>query len=87
MLRKFAFYACIVLATGFLVLSGKLFFEGEFFSSFLALLLSIYLGRVFWKNRENSPSPDTHIKCPDCKELVIKEANVCKHCGCRLIPQ
>lgn len=32
------------------------------------------------------PSPKTHIKCPDCKEPVLKEARVCKHCGCRLIP-
>lgn len=35
----------------------------------------------------NSPTPDTHVKCPDCAELVLKEARVCKHCGCRLIPQ
>ena len=31
------------------------------------------------------PSPDTHVKCPDCAELILKEAKVCKHCGCRLI--
>ena len=31
-------------------------------------------------------SPDTHVKCPDCKELILKEARVCKHCGCKLIP-
>lgn len=35
----------------------------------------------------NAPNPKTHIKCPDCKELILKEALVCKHCGCRLIPQ
>jgi hypothetical protein len=29
------------------------------------------------------PSPSTHVKCPDCRELV----RVCKHCGCRLVPQ
>jgi heme/copper-type cytochrome/quinol oxidase subunit 2 len=34
-----------------------------------------------------APSPDTHVKCPDCAELVLKEARVCKHCGCRLQPQ
>lgn len=33
------------------------------------------------------PTPDTHVKCPDCAELVLKEARVCKHCGCRLVPQ
>ena len=30
---------------------------------------------------------DTHVRCPDCKEFVYKEANVCKHCGRKLIPQ
>ncbi len=33
------------------------------------------------------PTPDTHVKCPDCAELVKREAKVCKHCGCKLIPQ
>jgi uncharacterized OB-fold protein len=34
-----------------------------------------------------APSAETHVKCPDCAELVRKEAKVCKHCGCRLVPQ
>lgn len=29
----------------------------------------------------------THVKCPDCAELVKAEAKVCKHCGCRLVPR
>jgi hypothetical protein len=33
------------------------------------------------------PSPDTHVRCPDCAELVRREARKCKHCGCALIPQ
>lgn len=32
-------------------------------------------------------TPETHIKCPDCAELIKKEAKVCKHCGCKLVPQ
>jgi hypothetical protein len=32
-------------------------------------------------------TPETHVKCPDCRELVLKEALVCKHCGCKLVPQ
>ena len=31
-------------------------------------------------------SPDTHIKCPDCRELVKKDARKCKHCGCTIMP-
>ena len=33
------------------------------------------------------PTPDTHVKCPDCRELVLKDARKCKHCGCSLIPE
>lgn len=33
------------------------------------------------------PTPETHVRCPDCRELILKEARKCKHCGCRLIPQ
>ena len=38
----------------------------------------------FFKSQSN---PDTHVKCPDCRELVFKDARKCKHCGCNLIPQ
>lgn len=37
--------------------------------------------------RNKVPSPDTHVKCPDCAELVKREARVCRHCGCKLVPQ
>jgi Na+/H+-dicarboxylate symporter len=36
---------------------------------------------------ETGPTPATHVKCPDCAELVLHQAKVCKHCGCKLIPQ
>ena len=39
------------------------------------------------KSKTVKPHPDTHVKCPDCKELVLREARVCKHCGCKLMPQ
>ena len=35
----------------------------------------------------DAPRPDTHVRCPDRKEFVLNEANVCKHCGAKLIPQ
>jgi hypothetical protein len=38
-------------------------------------------------SQRDSPSPSTHVRCPDCRELVHKEAHVCKHCGCKLVPQ
>jgi TM2 domain-containing membrane protein YozV len=32
-------------------------------------------------------TPETHVRCPDCRELVRKDARKCKHCGTALIPQ
>lgn len=29
----------------------------------------------------------THVRCPDCRELVRRDARKCKHCGAALIPQ
>lgn len=31
-------------------------------------------------------TPETHVKCPDCRELVRKDARKCRHCGCDLVP-
>lgn len=45
---------------------------------FIALIAVIFIPKL--------ATPETHVKCPDCKELVLKEASVCKHCRCRLIP-
>lgn len=36
---------------------------------------------------EEIATPETHVRCPDCKELVRADANVCKHCGCKLLPR
>lgn len=33
------------------------------------------------------PSPETHVRCPDCRELVRRDARKCKHCGTALVPQ
>lgn len=32
-------------------------------------------------------TPDTHVRCPDCKELIRKDARVCMHCRAKLVPQ
>lgn len=36
------------------------------------------------KRDPNAPTARTHVKCPDCAELIRIEARVCKHCGCKL---
>jgi len=34
-----------------------------------------------------APTTATHVRCPDCRELVLKDARKCKHCGTQLVPQ
>jgi hypothetical protein len=45
------------------------------------------LAQEKFNNDLSEPHPDTHVKCPECRGLVRKEANKCRHCGCRLTPQ
>ncbi len=35
---------------------------------------------------ENNPSPQTHVRCPECQEWVLKGAKICKHCHTKLAP-
>ena len=68
---------------------------GLFFCQLLwvpaAILSAVFALSVFEKhNRERiakGPSPKTHVRCPDCQKIIPKEACVCEHCGCKLIPQ
>ena len=39
------------------------------------------------KTDEAAATPQTHVRCPDCRELVRHDARKCKHCGVALIPQ
>ena len=34
-----------------------------------------------------APNAQTHVRCPDCRELVRIDARKCKHCGSALVPQ
>lgn len=61
--------------------------SGAFWGVVKMLAGAAFFGYVAWKARPNQVTPDTHIRCPDCKELILKEARVCKHCGCKLVPQ
>ena len=52
-----------------------------------AVMLIVGLLAIVAASRKDRPTSATHLKCPDCAELVRREAKVCKHCGCKLIPQ
>jgi hypothetical protein len=60
----------------------------------LAIFISPLLAGIFCLASKNlsdidpeKPTPETHVKCPDCREFVLKDARKCKHCGTALIPQ
>jgi uncharacterized paraquat-inducible protein A len=54
---------------------------------FLTIPLHLIFAAVGGRKRDpNAPTPWTHVKCPWCKELVHKEASVCKHCHKPLTP-
>ena len=55
----------------------------------LALVLTIPLHLIYavLASRKGEPDPTQVWRCPDCRELVLREARVCKHCGCRIVPQ
>lgn len=35
---------------------------------------------------QDAISADTHVRCPECRELIRRDASKCKHCGSQLIP-
>ena len=91
-------YGLILTFLMLLIISTLLIFVSEpissnSFISLLPLVLIVPLTIITYRKfRENSifpkkPTPDSHVRCPDCRELVPKENGVCNHCGCKLIPQ
>jgi hypothetical protein len=85
----FLFWFLFSIAAGILASnrgrSGILWF---ILSIFISPLISIIFLLVMQnlKDDEDKPNPDTHVKCPDCRELVRIDARKCKHCGSGLIP-
>lgn len=61
------------------------------FAWLLFLTIPLHLIYAATKSRgsrpsADSPGPDTHVRCPDCRELVRMDAIKCKHCGTALVP-
>ena len=60
--------------------------------AFLLLTIPLHLIYAALKGRKpaiagpRAPDPRYETKCPQCAEIVLKDARVCKHCGHRLAP-
>jgi hypothetical protein len=79
---------CAVLC--WVVASSKGRFAGGWFLLGLVLGIFALIAIAAMPSRARAPgepTPDTHVRCPDCRELVRKDAQVCRHCHCKLIPQ
>jgi hypothetical protein len=54
-------------------------------------LIWMWPNYVYWRKRRflfsTEPTPETHVRCPDCRGLIPKETRVCEFCGCKLVPQ
>lgn len=71
--------------------SAPAIFVANLFLGWTVLGWILCLVWSFSGNRRAVAPADTtleaHVRCPECRELVIHDARKCKHCGCALIPQ
>jgi hypothetical protein len=51
---------------------------GSIFGIFALIILLVLPSYKY----DETPTPETHFRCPDCAELILKQARKCKHCGC-----
>ncbi len=65
---------------------------GEWFGTFVVPFLFGWWGKIAMdrasaaSSGSKAPTPETHVRCPDCREFVFKDARVCKHCNAKLVP-
>ncbi len=52
----------------------------------LTVPLHLIFAAVSNKSKNESVNRFSHIRCPECRELVRKDARLCRHCHTELIP-
>jgi hypothetical protein len=67
---------------------------GWFFLGLLISIFAVILVAVLPSLKEKPiivggeiATPSTHVRCPKCKGLVPKEAEICMHCRSTLVPE
>lgn len=59
------------------------FFLGLIFH-IIAIVVIVLLKRI---KPPGEPTPETHIACPDCKQLIKNDSTSCEFCKCKLTPE
>ena len=67
--------------------------DGVLKTGFYNAVLSIifYAGCLYYLSsskrvRATYPTPETHVHCPDCRNLIPNDSKECEYCGCKLVP-
>lgn len=76
----FAFAVVVAVAAGS---RGRSWLGWFLLSLVISPLLTLILVLVLPSIKDRA-TPETHVRCPDCRELVLIGAKVCKHCGAKL---
>ena len=63
------------------------FFLSCLISPLLSLILLLLLPKRTAQALSETVTPATHRKCPQCAELILREARKCKHCGSAVQPE
>lgn len=62
------------------------FILATFISPVLALILVLVLPNLVTTEAGGRITPETHHRCPECKELIRRDASKCRYCGTKLTP-
>jgi hypothetical protein len=83
----FFWLGCIVLTTIVASSKGRSGL-GWFLLSCLFGLFALILVALLPSLKKDplAPTPETHVRCPECREFVYMDATKCKHCGTALVP-
>jgi hypothetical protein len=79
----FLWFGCAVLASSVADSKGRsglMWFLAGVIFNVLALIAIAGMPSLL-----HVPTRHTHVRCPDCREFIYREAKVCKCCGCKII--
>lgn len=81
-------FICAAIASSKGRSTGGWFVLGLIFGIFAVIVVAVLsnLKRPVIVAGLEAATPETHVRCPECRELVRKDAKRCKHCLITLVP-